>query len=142
MSLVEENIIEDYIYVDNDMADKAGFALTVEGESMIGAGILKGDVVLIERTGEAPRNGQIVVASPDQDKGTTLKAFYERSDHVRLEPANQEYAFIICGGAGLEESELRERYSERHPGRELDIHLGAGVQIHGWARALIRRQVQ
>jgi repressor LexA len=71
------------------------FALTVEGDSMIEAGILDGDVVLIKRCDTA-ENGTIVVALVD-DGEATLKRLRRKGASIALEPANQKYETRIFG---------------------------------------------
>ena len=66
--------------------NKEVFTLNVDGESMINAGILDGDIVIVERTNTA-RNGQIVVAMTDENE-VTLKTFYKEKDYIRLQPEN------------------------------------------------------
>lgn len=66
------------------------FFLTVQGDSMIEAGILDGDYVLVRRASTA-RNGEIVVAQvpgPD-DLEATVKRFFKEADHIRLQPENR-----------------------------------------------------
>jgi repressor LexA len=65
------------------------FALEVEGDSMIGAGILDGDTVII-RKGETAENGQIIVALVDENE-VTLKRLRRRGQSIALEPANVRY---------------------------------------------------
>ncbi len=65
------------------------FALEVEGDSMIDAGILEGDMVVI-RKGETAENGQIVVALVDGNE-VTLKRLRRRGNSIALEPANIRY---------------------------------------------------
>ncbi len=65
------------------------FALEVEGDSMIEAGILDGDTVII-RKGEAAENGQIIVALIDENE-VTLKRLRRRGNSIALEPANMRY---------------------------------------------------
>jgi len=65
------------------------FALEVEGDSMIEAGILDGDTVII-RKGESAENGQIIVALVDENE-VTLKRLRRRGQSVALEPANARY---------------------------------------------------
>jgi repressor LexA len=65
------------------------YALEVSGDSMVDAGILDGDTVLI-RKGEVAENGQIVVALVD-DLEVTLKRFRRRGNSTALEPCNQAY---------------------------------------------------
>ena len=68
------------------------FALQVRGESMIGAGILDGDVVLVRRQNTAI-SGQIVVAMIGEE--ATVKRFYKEDGHFRLQPENDAYEPII-----------------------------------------------
>jgi len=82
--LAEENI-EDYLSVPKDIADNGSFLLKVKGDSMIEAGILDGDVVVIKKQVVAD-NGDIVAALIDDE--ATLKRFYKEGDAVRLQPEN------------------------------------------------------
>ena len=66
--------------------DKEVFTLKVSGDSMINAGILDGDIVIVERKNTA-RNGEIVVAMTEENE-VTLKTFYKEKDHIRLQPEN------------------------------------------------------
>lgn len=68
------------------------FALRVSGKSMIEAGILDGDIVIVERTPVA-ENGQIIVALVDDS--ATVKTFYKENGRFRLQPENSEMAPII-----------------------------------------------
>lgn len=68
------------------------FMLRIKGESMIEAGILNGDLVIIEKDNSA-ENGEIVVALIEND--ATLKRFYKEKDHIRLQPENSTMAPII-----------------------------------------------
>jgi len=71
------------------------YALEVEGDSMIEAGIFDGDTALIKRTDTA-ENGSIVVAMVD-DSEVTLKRFRRKGQSIALEPANAAYKTRICG---------------------------------------------
>jgi repressor LexA len=71
------------------------YALEVAGDSMIDAGILDGDTVLIQRSDTA-ENGQIVVAIID-DNEVTLKRLRRRGDSIALEPANKDFETRIFG---------------------------------------------
>jgi repressor LexA len=71
------------------------YALTVEGDSMIEAGIHDGDTVLIERC-ETAENGSIVVALIDSNE-VTLKRLRRKGDSIALEPANQAHKTRIFG---------------------------------------------
>lgn len=68
------------------------FALKVKGESMLWAGILDGDIVIVERTPTA-KNGEIVVALIEDE--ATVKTFYKEDGHFRLQPENGAYQPII-----------------------------------------------
>jgi repressor LexA len=66
------------------------FILRVKGDSMIGAGILDGDLVIVQRAQDA-RNGEIVVALAGDDESAdeaTVKTFYREQGRVRLQPEN------------------------------------------------------
>lgn len=91
--LAVENI-EDHFplpadFLRGDEEDQV-FFLTVQGDSMIEAGILDGDYVLVRRSGTA-RNGDIVVAQVPgpEDMEATVKRFFKEADHVRLQPENR-----------------------------------------------------
>lgn len=84
--LAVENI-EDTYPVPLEMVEGHDvFMLTVQGESMIDAGILDGDLVLIKEQPTAS-NGDIVVALLGED--ATLKRFFKEKDRIRLQPENQ-----------------------------------------------------
>lgn len=68
------------------------FALKVKGESMIEAGILDGDFVIVRKEPTA-ENGQIVVALTED--GATVKTFYKENGHFRLQPENSTMEPII-----------------------------------------------
>ncbi len=83
--LAEENI-EDYMVLPQDLLGKDDvFALRVEGESMINAGILDGDFVIV-REQDVAENGEIVVAMIEDE--ATVKRFYKEKSHFRLQPEN------------------------------------------------------
>ena len=65
------------------------YALTIEGESMIEAGILDGDTVIIKKA-ETAHNGEIVVALVDNSEAT-LKIFKKDGDSIQLIPCNKDY---------------------------------------------------
>ncbi|MGE5652989.1 MAG: transcriptional repressor LexA [Bacillota bacterium] len=91
--LATENIT-DYLALPADLAssDTDLFALIVQGDSMIEAGILDGDQVIVRRQATA-YNGEVVVALIDDE--ATVKRFYKEGDHIRLQPANPTYAPIL-----------------------------------------------
>lgn len=85
--LAEENL-EGYVTFSMPGAhssDPSLFALRVTGTSMIGAGILDGDIVIVRRESSA-ENGEIVVALIDDE--ATVKTFYKENGHYRLQPEN------------------------------------------------------
>ncbi|WP_125605784.1 transcriptional repressor LexA [Lapidilactobacillus bayanensis] len=69
------------------------FMLTIRGESMINAGILSGDQVIVRQQRDA-KNGDIVIAMTEQDEAT-CKRFFKEDDHIRLQPENDTMAPII-----------------------------------------------
>ena len=88
--LAEENI-EDHLAVP-DTVSRGGeeFLLRVKGDSMIEAGILEGDYVVVQRQ-QTARNGDIVVALAGEDEAAdeaTVKRFFRESGRVRLQPEN------------------------------------------------------
>ena len=88
--LSEENI-EDVITIPGDMSSGKTFALRVNGDSMIGAGILDGDRVIIKQQGAA-ENGEIVCALINGE--ATLKRFFKKDGVVTLKAENEKYAPI------------------------------------------------
>ncbi|MEC9022542.1 MAG: transcriptional repressor LexA [Pseudomonadota bacterium] len=71
------------------------YALTVEGDSMVDAGIFDGDLAVIEAT-DLTENGEIVVALVDNDE-VTLKRIRRKGESIALEPANDAYETRIFG---------------------------------------------
>ena len=93
--LAEENV-EDEIAVPENL--RGDFLLRVKGESMIGAGILDGDILVVQRAQEA-RNGEIVVALAGDDESAdeaTVKTFYREAGRVRLQPENELFEPIYA----------------------------------------------
>ena len=98
--LATENI-EDYLVLPQSLQGRGDlFALRVQGESMIEAGIEDGDIVVLRRQ-ETAENGEIVVAMIDDE--ATLKRVYYEDGHVRLQPENAAmepiyaYEVVILG---------------------------------------------
>lgn len=90
--LAVENI-EDTFPVPSELVQgTTAFMLKVQGESMINAGILSGDFVLVRQQNTAD-NGDIVVALIDDE--ATIKTFYKEKDHFRLQPQNNYMEPII-----------------------------------------------
>jgi repressor LexA len=95
--LAEQNI-EDHVLLSPEMAQEGNFLLRVRGESMINAGILDGDLVLVRPQQEAP-NGSIVVALVDGD--ATVKRFERGNGHVKLIAENPAYEPIVTSNVSL-----------------------------------------
>lgn len=90
--LAEQNI-ENYFPIPMEfMPNNQTFMLRVKGESMVNAGILDGDMVLVEQRNVA-RNGEMVVALIED--GVTVKTFYKEDGHIRLQPENDYMDPII-----------------------------------------------
>lgn len=81
-------------------ADEA-FLLNVEGESMIDAGILNGDLIIVHN-GIAATNGDIVVARVGGDSATVKRLFVEHGGRIRLQPENQAMEPIILDAPEVE----------------------------------------
>lgn len=91
----------------------ATYFVRVEGDSMIGAGIHDGDLLVVDRS-LRPASGDVIIASVDGD--FTVKTYHRDKDGVRLEPANPDFAVI----------RLR-------PGQELDYFGKVTACIHRFA---------
>jgi repressor LexA len=86
--LLAEQNVEDYVGVPETL--RGDFLLRVKGDSMIEAGILDGDIVVVRRQQDA-KNGDVVVALAGDDESAdeaTVKTFYRESGRVRLQPEN------------------------------------------------------
>ena len=90
--LAEQNITNYFPIPIEFMPNNETFLLTVKGESMINAGILDGDMVLVESTSGAS-NGEMVVALVDDS--ATVKTFYKEEGIYRLQPENDTMEPII-----------------------------------------------
>jgi repressor LexA len=95
--LAEQNI-EEHILLSSELAQDGFFLLRVRGESMINAGILDGDLVLVRPQQDAP-TGTIVVALVDGD--ATVKRFERGNGHVRLVPENPAFEPIVTTNVSL-----------------------------------------
>ena len=86
--LLADQNIEDQLAVPETL--RGDFLLRVKGDSMIEAGILEGDIVVVRRAQDA-RNGEIVVALAGDDESAdeaTVKTFYKEKGRIRLQPEN------------------------------------------------------
>lgn len=86
--ILAQECIEDYLTFDTQGLSGEHFALKVRGESMLGAGILPGDLVVVHRQSEA-HNGEIVVALFEDE--ATVKTLSRRDGHTWLLPENPDY---------------------------------------------------
>ena len=86
--ILAQECIEDYLTFDTRGKQDEYFALRVRGESMLNAGILPGDLVVVQRQHTA-RNGEIVVAMIDDE--ATVKTYSKQKGHVWLLPENDAY---------------------------------------------------
>lgn len=86
--ILAEEYVEEYLTFDTQGLDGEHFALRVRGESMLNAGILPGDLVIVHRQQDA-RNGEIVVALFENE--ATVKTLRRKGGQVWLMPENDEY---------------------------------------------------
>ena len=90
--LAVENVTDTFPIPIDFVGNCESFMLTVRGESMIEAGILNGDYILVKKQNVA-NNGEIVVALIGDE--ATVKTFYKEKDHIRLQPENSTMEPII-----------------------------------------------
>ena len=90
--LAVENITDTFPIPIDFVGNSESFMLTVRGESMIEAGILDGDYILVKKQNTA-ENGEIVVALIGEE--ATVKTFYKEKDRIRLQPENSTMDPII-----------------------------------------------
>ena len=90
--LAVENITDTFPIPLDFVGNSESFMLVVRGESMIEAGILSGDYILVRKQNTA-NNGEIVVALIGEE--ATVKTFYKEKDHIRLQPENSTMDPII-----------------------------------------------
>jgi repressor LexA len=95
--LAEQNI-EDHLLLSPELAQDGYFLLKVRGDSMVNAGILDGDMVLVRPQQEAS-NGSVVVALVDGD--ATVKRFERGNGHVKLIAENPAYEPIVTSNVSL-----------------------------------------
>ncbi|MBR3147531.1 MAG: transcriptional repressor LexA [Eubacterium sp.] len=95
MPITAEENIESTFPVPKQYAADNCFMLRVKGESMINAGIMDGDLILVHSQNTAD-NGDIVVATIDGfEYEATVKTFYKEKDHIRLQPENDTMSPIL-----------------------------------------------
>lgn len=93
ITAIEET--RDFFPVPDDLLNEneSLFMLTIRGNSMINAGILDGDQVIVRKQTTAT-NGEIVIAMTEEEEAT-CKRFYKDNDYIRLEPENDEMEALI-----------------------------------------------
>ncbi|MBA2174019.1 transcriptional repressor LexA [Halobacillus locisalis] len=93
--------IEEYVPLPSNLAGSEDntFVLIVQGESMIEAGILDGDMVVV-RQQQTAQNGDIVVAMTE-DEEATVKRFFKERNHIRLQPENATMDPIIINDVSI-----------------------------------------
>lgn len=93
--LAEQNIEDTFPIPARYAASGTNYMLKVRGESMIEAGIMDGDLILVQQSDTAD-NGEIVVAMIDGfESEATVKTFYKENGHIRLQPENSSMSPII-----------------------------------------------
>ena len=93
--------VEEYFPLPERLAssDEQVFMLEVMGDSMIEAGILDGDYVIVKQQATA-QNGEIVVAMTEEDEAT-VKRFFKEKDYIRLQPENSTLEPIILQNVSI-----------------------------------------
>lgn len=93
--LLSEENLDGYVNLTEPFVrpGKSYFALRVRGQSMINAGILDGDLAVVEQASTA-QDGQIIVAVIDD--AITLKRYYKEAGRIRLQPENPQFQAIYC----------------------------------------------
>lgn len=95
-----ENIEEYFPLPENIVpADAEVFMLEIVGDSMIEAGILNGDYVVVKQQ-QTAKNGEIVVAMTEEDEAT-VKRFFKEENYVRLQPENASMEPIIVSNVSI-----------------------------------------
>jgi repressor LexA len=92
--ILAEEQIEDRIRIDKNLVRGSGevFALRVQGDSMIEAGILSGDIIFVRRQASAQRGEMVAALIGDE---ATVKYYFPEKDYVRFQPANAAMAPIL-----------------------------------------------
>ncbi len=95
-----ENVENYFPLPDNMLYDSNSlYMLEISGDSMIEAGILDGDLVLVKKQSDA-KNGDIIIAMTDEDEAT-CKRFFKENDHIRLQPENSSLEPIIVQSVSI-----------------------------------------
>jgi repressor LexA len=94
-----ENVEEYFVMPESKVGSDTVFMLRVVGESMIEAGILDGDYVIV-RQQQVANNGDIVVAMTEEDEAT-VKRFFKENNYIRLQPENPSMEPIILSNVTI-----------------------------------------
>lgn len=104
--LLAEQNIEDHLVIGAEIAGSDdSFLLRVRGESMLGDGILDGDLVVVRPGGDIPNGAVTVVRVESEQTGeseVTVKHLYREAGHIRLQPSNEAFAPLIVDDAHVE----------------------------------------
>lgn len=92
MPILSEELLEGFVPVPTDRIKKNNYLIKVKGDSMIEAGIMDGDIVIINPQ-PVVESGEIALVSLDSE--VTIKKFYQQGAEVRLKPANRTMKEII-----------------------------------------------
>ncbi len=99
--LAEQNIEDSFPVPARFLKGGNNYMLTVRGESMIEAGIMDGDYIIVRQQNTA-NNGDIVVAMLDgYESEATVKTFYKENGHIRLQPENSSMSPIIVNNVQI-----------------------------------------
>lgn len=99
--LAEQNIEDSFPIPARFLKGNENYMLTVRGESMIEAGIMDGDYIIVRKQNTA-NNGDIVVAMLDgYESEATVKTFYKEKNHIRLQPENSAMSPIIVNNVQI-----------------------------------------
>ncbi|WP_047155335.1 transcriptional repressor LexA [Aneurinibacillus tyrosinisolvens] len=94
-----ENVEEYFVLPESTVGSDNVYMLRVQGESMIEAGILDGDYVIV-RQQQIANNGDIVVAMTEEDEAT-VKRFFKEKNHFRLQPENSTMEPILLPAVSI-----------------------------------------
>jgi repressor LexA len=97
--LAQQNVEEYFPFPADTLKSEESFILHVRGDSMVDAGILDGDLLVVRRQ-QTAKSGDIVVARLDDE--ATVKRFYREGDRVRLQPENRSMTPIYTREVAIE----------------------------------------
>jgi repressor LexA len=133
--LAEQNI-EGYLFLDKDYTKDVTFALQVQGDSMVNAGILNKDIVFIKEQSVASSRDIVAVMLTDIDTEATLKRFFKEDSHIRLQPENDAEKPIIIVHKQHDLDPLKALYQQK--GIDAQFMTGVEVGIAGKVVGVLR----